>query len=156
MNYNAVTSRNYSGVTSVRAGLGIGVAGMAMAVQVSLMGTDRVVDRALAIYGAHLERAVHVPLADMVDREVAVDVARLSVVAAGESRVAEIMVDETVVCQQLTLALWSLADQGWQATVVVPAARMGEAHQALRGVPCRLQAWWEDETLVCFGAHETP
>ena len=129
---------------------------MAMAVQVSLIGTDRVVDRALAIYGAHLERAIHVPLGDMVDREVAVDVARLSVVAAGESRVAEIMIDETVACQQLTPALWSLADQGWTATVVVPAGRMGEAHFALRGLPCRLQAWWEDGTSVQFGAHEIP
>ena len=49
---------------------------MAMAVQASLIGNDRVVDRALAIYGAHLERAVHVVLADMVDLEVAVDVGR--------------------------------------------------------------------------------
>ncbi len=35
---------------------------MAMAVQASLIRTDRVVDRTLAIYGAHLERAIHVPL----------------------------------------------------------------------------------------------
>ena len=66
---------------------------MAMAVQASFIGTERVVDRALAIYRAHLERAMAVPLGDMVDRDVTVDVARLSVVAAGESRVAEIMVD---------------------------------------------------------------
>ena len=54
---------------------------MAMAVQVSLIGTDRVVDRAMAINRAHLERAIEVPLGDMVDREVAVDVSRLSVVS---------------------------------------------------------------------------
>lgn len=129
---------------------------MAMAVQASFIGTERVVDRALAIYRAHLERAMAVPLADMVDRDVTVDVARLSVVAAGESRVAEIMVDETVVCDQLVGAIWSLAEQGWTTTVVVPAERMGEAHSALRGLPCRLQAWWEDGALVCFGAFETP
>lgn len=129
---------------------------MAMAVQVSLIGTDRVVDRSLAIYGAHLERAIHVPLGDMVDREMAVDVARLSVVAAGESRIAEIMVDETVLCAQISPALWSLADQGWRTTVVVPAPRMGEAHTALRGIPCRLQAWWEDASGISFGAFERP
>ncbi len=129
---------------------------MAMAVQVSLIGTDRVVDRALAIYRAHLERAIEVPLADMVDREIAMDVARLSVVAAGDIRVAEIMVDETVLCAQVTAAIWSLAEQGWQANVVVPASRMGEAHASLRGVPCRLQAWWEDDSGISFGAYERP
>lgn len=129
---------------------------MAIAVQASLIGTDRVVDRALAIYRAHLEKAVEVPLGDMVDTDVAIDVARLSVVAAGESRVAEIMVDETVVCAQLVAAIWSLSAQGWGATVVVPAERMGEAHFALRGLPCQLQAWWEDGTTVCFGSFETP
>jgi hypothetical protein len=129
---------------------------MAMAVQVSLIGTDRVVDRALAIYRAHLERAIEVPLGDMVDCEVSVDVARLSVVAAGEVRAAEIMVDETVLCAELTAAVWSLADQSWRATVVVPVARLGEAHTALRGVPCKLQGWWEDGGAIGFGSHETP
>ena len=129
---------------------------MAMAVQVSLIGTDRVVDRALAIYRAHLERAIEVPLGDMVDREIAVDVARLSVVAAGDSRVAEIMVDETVLCAQVTTAIWSLADRGWQTNVVVPAGRIGEAHTALRGVPCQIQAWWEDESGISFVAYERP
>ena len=129
---------------------------MAMAVQVSLIGTDRVVDRALAISRAHLERAIEVPLGDMVDREVAVDVARLSVVAMGDSRVAEIMVDETVMCAQVTMAIWSLVEQGWQANIVVPASRMGEAHTALRGVPCHLQAWWEDPSGICFGSYERP
>ena len=92
----------------------------------------------------------------MVDREIAADASRLSVVAAGESRVAEIMVDETVVCEQLIQAVWSLAAQGWSATVVVPASRMGEAHFALRGLPCRLQAWWEDVATAHFGSHEKP
>ncbi len=129
---------------------------MAIAVQASLIGTERVVDRALAIYRAHLERAIEVPLADMVDCAVSVDVARLAVVAAGESRGAEIMVDETVACDQLVTAVWSLAEQGWTTTVVVPAERMGEAHRALRGLPCRLQAWWEDGALISFGSFETP
>ena len=129
---------------------------MAIAVQASLIGTERVVDRALAIYRAHLDKAIEVPLGDMVDTGVGIDVARVAVVAAGESRVAEIMVDETIVCEQLSAAIWSLANQGWSATVVVPAERMGEAHYALRGLPCVLQAWWEDGTTVCFGSHEIP
>ena len=129
---------------------------MAMAVQVSLIGADRVVDRALAIHRAHLERAIEVSLGEMVDREIAVDVARLPVVAIGDSRVAEIMVDETVLCAQVTAAIWSLAEQGWQADVIVPAARMGEAHTSLRGLPCRLQAWWEDDAGISFGPYERP
>ncbi|MGA9597455.1 MAG: hypothetical protein WBV06_14945 [Acidimicrobiia bacterium] len=127
-----------------------------MAVQVGLIGTERVVDRVLAIYRVHLERAIEVPLGDMVDREISLDAARLSVVAAGDSRTAEIVVDQTVQCAELTTALWSLEDQGWRATVVVPTARLGEAHTALRGVPCRLQGWWEDSTGICFGSHELP
>ena len=95
-------------------------------------------------------------LGDMVDREIGIDAARLAVVAATDSRVAEIVIDETVVCGQLVQSVWSLAEQGWTTTVVVPAARMGEAHYALRGLPCRLQAWWEDGSTVCFGAHEIP
>jgi hypothetical protein len=92
----------------------------------------------------------------MVDRAIGVDAARLSVVAAADSRVAEIMIDETVVCEQLVQSVWSLAEQGWTTTVVLPAARMGEAHFALRGVPCRLQSWWGDGSTVCFGAYEKP
>ena len=129
---------------------------MAMAVQASLIGTERVVDRALAIYRAHLDRAVEVPLGDMVDREIGVDAARLFVVAATDNRVAEIMIDETVVCGQLIQSVWSLAEQGWTTTVVIPAARMGEAHHALRGLPCRLQAWWEDGSTIFFGGYERP
>jgi len=110
----------------------------------------------MAIYAAHLERAIEVTLGDMVDREISMDVARLAVVAAGDSRVAEIMVDETVLCAQVTGALWSLAEQGWQSTVVVPASRMGEAHGALRGAPGMLQAWWEDEHGIEFGSLERP
>jgi hypothetical protein len=127
-----------------------------MAVQASLIGTERVVDRSLAIYRAHLDRAIEVPLGDMVDRAIGIDAARLSVVAATDSRIAEIMIDETVVCGQIVQSVWSLAEQAWNVTVVVPAARMGEAHFALRGVPCRLQAWWEDGSTVCFGGYERP
>ena len=129
---------------------------MAMAVQVSLIGTERVVDRTLAIYRSHLDRAVEVSLGDMVDRPVSGDVAGLSVVAAGDLRIAEIMVDETVVCAELTGAIWSLHDQGWKTVIVVPTSRLGEAHSALRGVPCLLQGWWEDSTSIRFGSHETP
>ncbi len=129
---------------------------MAMAVQASLIGIERVVDQALAIYRAHLDRAVEVPLGDMVDRGIGVDAARLSVVAAIDNRVAEIVIDETVVCGQLIQSVWSLAEQGWTTTIVVPAARIGEAHYALRGLPCRLQAWWEEGSTICFGAYENP
>lgn len=44
----------------------------------------------------------------------------------------------------------------WAITVLVPAARMGEAHRALRGAPLTLQPWWPDGESVRFGGPEVP
>lgn len=44
----------------------------------------------------------------------------------------------------------------WQVSVIVPAARMGEAHRALRGTPVTLQPWWPDDEGVRFGGPEVP
>lgn len=44
----------------------------------------------------------------------------------------------------------------WAVTVVVPAARMGEAHRELRGAPLTLQPWWPDGESVRFGGPEVP
>jgi hypothetical protein len=50
-----------------------------------------------------------------------------------------------------------LAAGGWDVTVLVPSARIGEAHAALRGRPARLQPWWPDgDDSVHFGAPEVP
>jgi len=44
----------------------------------------------------------------------------------------------------------------WDVSVIVPAARMGEAHRALRGAPITLQPWWSDDEGVRFGGPEVP
>jgi hypothetical protein len=44
----------------------------------------------------------------------------------------------------------------WQVAVIVPAARMGEAHRALRGFPVTLQPWWPDAGDDRFGGPEVP
>jgi hypothetical protein len=40
--------------------------------------------------------------------------------------------------------------------VLVSLDRIGQAHDGLRGTPCRLQGWWIFEGEVVFGAFETP
>jgi hypothetical protein len=50
----------------------------------------------------------------------------------------------------------SIAARGWRVAVVVPAARMGEAHRRLRGVDLHLQAWWDDGDRIRFGGPEVP
>lgn len=44
----------------------------------------------------------------------------------------------------------------WQVQVLVPLARLGEAHRSLRGLPLKLQGYWLDLGQVRFGAEETP
>jgi hypothetical protein len=56
----------------------------------------------------------------------------------------------------LRAPLRGLFATGWRITVLVAAARMGEAHRALRGVPVTLQPWWEDDGAVRFGGPEVP
>ncbi len=48
------------------------------------------------------------------------------------------------------------AGTGWRVAVLVPTARMGEAHRALRGAPVTLQPWWTDGERVRFGGPEVP
>ncbi len=45
---------------------------------------------------------------------------------------------------------------GWRVAVLVPADRMGDAHNALRGCALHLQAWWNDGDRICFGGPEVP
>lgn len=50
----------------------------------------------------------------------------------------------------------SVAGTGWRVGVIVPSARMGEAHRALRGAPVVLQPWWADGEAIRFGGPEVP
>lgn len=45
---------------------------------------------------------------------------------------------------------------GLAVGVLVPAARMGEAHRALRGTPVTIQPWWIDGESIRFGGPEVP
>lgn len=49
-----------------------------------------------------------------------------------------------------------LSSTDWNVSVIVHAARMGEAHRALRGNPITLQPWWTDGESVRFGGPEVP
>jgi hypothetical protein len=54
-------------------------------------------------------------------------------------------------------AVRHLSAAGWEVSLLVPSALVGEAHRLLRGVPVSLQPWWlgpDDD--VCFGAPEVP
>lgn len=54
-------------------------------------------------------------------------------------------------------AVRRLAAAGWDVSLLVPAAAMGEGHGLLRGLPVRLQPWWPGpDDDVCFGAPEVP
>ncbi|MCH7585737.1 MAG: hypothetical protein IH941_11380 [Acidobacteria bacterium] len=50
----------------------------------------------------------------------------------------------------------SVAASGWQVAVIVPTARMGDAHQSLRGFPLHLQSWWSEGDHIRFGGPEVP
>ncbi len=50
----------------------------------------------------------------------------------------------------------SVAASGWRVAVVIPAERMGDAHQSLRGFPLHLQSWWSEGDRICFGGPEVP
>jgi hypothetical protein len=95
---------------------------------------------------------VETPLADLCE----VSGIPGTVVVAADLGVAEcvLTLDDDPV--DLASGLERLAAVGWEVTLLAPAARMGEAHQALRGRPLFLQAWWYDGDHLCFGASEVP
>ncbi|MGW4528973.1 hypothetical protein [Amycolatopsis sp. NPDC004378] len=48
-------------------------------------------------------------------------------------------------------ALLVLADQGWAVNALVPLHTLGAAHEVFRGLPVRLQGWWErDDRDMAF------
>ena len=130
---------------------------MAMAAQVAWTESDRVVTAAMRGYALQLEVAVTAPLIEMVDGTTDDAPGGLLCAVAGERRAVEIVLDDTVDAGCLMSPIWSLDQRGWNVTVLVPLAQMGEAHSSLRGVPCMLQPWWKVLTGdVVFGSPEIP
>ena len=74
-----------------------------------------------------------------------------------DAGVAECVLEDRVDPAALAPGVAALAAEGWEVTVLVPAARMGAAHWGLRGAPVALQAWWPGPSeSVQFGAPQVP
>ncbi|MCJ7782049.1 MAG: hypothetical protein MUQ27_14620, partial [Acidimicrobiia bacterium] len=70
-------------------------------------------------------------------------------------RTVEIVLDAEVEAAAVAPSAWALAAKGFQPIVLVALARIGEAHEGLRGTPCRLQSGWSRGDDIVFGAFET-
>lgn len=71
--------------------------------------------------------------------------------------VAECVLEDRVDPARMIPAIEALASEGWEVTILVPAARMGAAHWGLRGTPAMLQAWWPGPAdSIQFGAPQVP
>jgi hypothetical protein len=68
----------------------------------------------------------------------------------------EVVRDESTDAAATAVAVAALAAAGWRVVVLVASQFMGDAHRALRGLPCRLQQWWFEADEVAFGVFEVP
>lgn len=74
-----------------------------------------------------------------------------------DAGIAECVLEDRVDPALLAPGVESLAADGWEVTVLVPAARMGAAHWGLRGTRSSLQAWWPGPSdSIQFGAPQVP
>ena len=127
---------------------------MAVAVQDTLTEVDRVTAATIDVYTRRRDTAAEMPLAELLD--VPKSLGSLRAVVAESERTVEIVLDAGVDAAALAPGLWALAAKGWQPLVLIALDRIGEAHGALRGAPCKLQAWWVHDEHVVFGGFETP
>jgi hypothetical protein len=78
-------------------------------------------------------------------------------ILVADAAVAECVLEERVDPELLIPGIEVLAAEGWEVTVLVPAARMGAAHWGLRGCSAVLQAWWPGPSdSIQFGAPQVP
>lgn len=71
--------------------------------------------------------------------------------------IAECVLEDRVDPARMAAGIATLASEGWDVTVLVPAARMGAAHWGLRGISASLQAWWPGPSeSIQFGAPQVP
>lgn len=127
---------------------------MAVAVQETLTEVDRVAAATVDVYARRRDAATEMPLAELLD--VPKNVGSLRAVVAKADRRVEIVLDADFEAASLAPGLWALAAHGWRPIVLIALDRIGTAHAELRGTPCRLQAWWQDEGEIVFGGFETP
>ncbi len=125
---------------------------MAVAVQEVATEVDQVVDVVQSVYRSHLETVETGPLAEFVAAPGGAGTLRAVSIPAQHE--VEVVLDEDADPAIVAVAAWALAERGWSITVLTRIDRLGEAHLALRGVPCRLQGWWTDGVGVEFGCYE--
>jgi len=127
---------------------------MAVAVQEStITDVDRVTAATLDVYARCHDLATEMPLAELLS--VPSGLGALRAVVGATRRTVEIVLDAEVDAAAAAPAVWSLFSKGFQPIILVSLERLGEAHDGLRGAPCRLQSWWTSEDAVVFGAFES-
>ncbi len=114
---------------------------------------DRVTAATLGVYARRRDLATEMPLAELLS--VPSDLGALRAVVGAADRTVEIVLDAEVEAAAVAPSAWALAAKGFQPIVLVALARIGEAHDGLRGTPCRLQSWWSSGDDIVFGAFET-
>jgi hypothetical protein len=127
---------------------------MAVAVHDTLTEVDQVAAATLEVYAKRRDLATEMPLAELLDVPKAIG--SLRAVVSSADRAIEVVLDAGVEAASLAPGLWALAAKGWQPVVLIALDQIGEAHGELRGIPCRLQAWWTVDETVVFGGFETP
>jgi hypothetical protein len=126
---------------------------MAVAVQeLTITDVDRVVSATLDLYARRCDLAAEMPLAELLS--VPSDLGALRAVVGSAERTVEIVLDADVDAGAVAPATWVLAGKGYAIVVLVGLDRLGEAHEGLRGTPCRLQGWWMSGDGVAFGSFE--
>ena len=128
---------------------------MAVAVrEETVTDVDRVMEATLDVYARRCDLATEMPLAELLAVPSVLGAVRAVVGSA--DRAVEVVLDSDVDAASIASAAWALNAKGFTTTVLVSLDRLGEAHDGLRGTPCRLQGWWTVEGSVVFGAFETP
>lgn len=126
---------------------------MALAMRTETTEVDLVLAACIETYSA---RRVAVEPIEAVDiREGRTGRTVRGVVAHDENRV-ECIVPRDADMTELVPMLDGLARAGWDVWAIVPTAILGSAHRHLRGLPIKLQPWWDTGTGVCFGRPEIP
>ena len=126
---------------------------MAVAVREALTEVDRVADAVVETYRRCHEGAHQAQLVEFVDVK---NVGAIRTIACPDRRTVEIVLDAEVDAGSLIPGIWRLGQGGHRVVVLVALGRIGAAHPELRGVPCRLQAYWTEGDRVCFGGIEIP
>lgn len=119
----------------------------------ALVIDHRAAATAAASIHLHYEGAViETPLAAFTD---VIGLEGVAVLAA-EQNLVEWYPHEDQPLGDLVAAAGRAIDTGLEVGLVVPAARMGEAHRSFRGTSVTLQPWWHDGETICFGGTEVP